>query len=173
MRSGVVAEFPTPEDLLAAHDLLRRAGYTRLRSWTPYPVRGVIEKLPPSKVPWIMLGAGICGAVFAYAIQWWCNAVDYPLNVGGRPLDSIPAFIPITFETTVLASAVTGFFAALAFSGLPRLSHPLFEIDVFERATVDRFWLGVDDADPRFDADVADHLRSAGALRCERLGPRP
>jgi Protein of unknown function (DUF3341) len=103
-------------------------------------------------------------------VQWWCNAYDYPLDVGGRPLHSAPAFIPITFESAVLAASLTGFFAMIVLSGLPRLHHPVFGIDGFERASVDRFWIGVERADPCFDETVREELSAAGALRCERVG---
>jgi hypothetical protein len=104
-------------------------------------------------------------------VQWWCNAHNYPINVGGRPLNSAPAFIPITFESAVLAASLVGFFAMLALCGLPRLSHPVFEIAGFDRASVDRFWVGIDDSDPRFDEAVIGDLSRLGALRCERVVP--
>jgi hypothetical protein len=170
MHSGVVAEFETPEAFATAYVSLCDRGYTRLSSWTPYPVRSVVDRLPESRVAPIMLGAGATGAVVAYAIQWWCNAVDYPINVGGRPLNSVVAFIPITFETTVLFSAVAGFFATLALCGLPRLWHPLAEVDGSERITIDRFWLGVDASDPLFADAVEQDLVHLGALQCRRVG---
>ncbi len=170
MRSGMVAEFDSPAAFAAAYDALRARGYTRLSSWTPYPVREVEARLPESKVAPIMLGAGITGAAIAYFIQWWCNARDYPIDVGGRPLHAVVAFIPITFETTVLASAVAGFFATLLFCGLPRLSHPVFAIEGADRITVDRFWIGIDAADPAFGETIERELGELGALRCQRYG---
>jgi hypothetical protein len=170
MRSGILAEFDSPEALERAYEQLERAGYTRLESWTPYGVRGIVKRLPESLVPWIMLGAGLFGGGFGYLVQWWCNARDFPLNVGGRPLNSAPAFIPITFESAVLFASVTGFFVMLGFCGFPRLCHPIFEVEGFSRASVDRFWIGVDDTDPCFDDRLPDRLSSMGALRCERLG---
>jgi hypothetical protein len=169
LRSGVVAEFDSAEALERAYGTLEREGYTRLASWTPYPAKGVLRRLPESMIPWIMLGAGLFGGGFGYLLQWWCNARDFPIIVGGRPLNSAPAFIPITFESAVLAASVTGFLTMLAFSRLPRLYHPLFEIEGFGRAAIDRFWLGVDDTDPRFDASLPDRLTALGARRCERL----
>jgi hypothetical protein len=170
MHDGVVAEFETPEAFAAAYASLCDRGYTRLSSWTPYPVRSVVNRLPESRVAPIMLVAAIAGAVFAYAVQWWCNAVNYPINVGGRPLHSVVAFIPITFETTVLFSALAGFFATLALCGLPRLWHPLAEVPGSERVTIDRFWLGVDAADPLFADAVEEDLVRLGALQCRRVG---
>jgi hypothetical protein len=173
MRSGIMAEFDSPESLVRAYARLERAGYTRLLSWTPYPVKGVLKRLPESIIPWIMLGAGLLGGGFGYLLQWWCNVRAFRINVGGRPLNSAPAFIPITFESAVLAASLAGFFVMLAFSGLPRLHHPVFEVDGFERASVDRFWLGVDDRDPRYGEHLHDALSTLGALRTVRLGGTP
>jgi hypothetical protein len=172
MRSGVLAEFATPEALDRAFASLRRAGYTRLGAWTPYPSRSIVRSLPESILPWIMLAAGLLGGGAGYVIQWWVNLRAFRIDVGGRPLNSAPAFIPIAFESAVLAAGLAGFFALLWACGLPRLHHPLFEVEGFERAAVDRFWLGVDDTDPRFDAGVADELAGLGALRCTRLEAR-
>jgi hypothetical protein len=170
VREGIVAEFDGPDGLERALLRLRALGYTRVRSWTPYPVRGVVTQLPESLVPWIMLVAGLTGAGVGYLIEWWCNAHDYRLDVGGRPYNAIPAYIPIAFESGVLAACVGGFVAILALSGLPRLHHPMFEVDGFERASVDRFWIGVDARDPRFDDRLSELLLASGALRWERLG---
>lgn len=170
MRSGVVAEFETPEAFAAAYASLCDRGYTRLSSWTPYPVRSVVDRLPESPVAPIMLAGGIAGAVIAYVIQWWCNAIDYPIDVGGRPLHAVVAFVPITFETTVLLSSIAGFFAALALCGFPRLWSPLAEVPGSERVTVDRFWLGVDAADPLFGDAVEEDLLGLGAIQCRRVG---
>jgi hypothetical protein len=177
MNDGLVAEFERPEAFQEAYTKLRELGFTRLESWSPYAVRGVVTRLPESRVPWVMLVSGLTGALLAYLVQWWCNAVDYPLDVGGRPLNSIPAFIPIVFETAVLCAAVAGFASVIGFSRLPRLHHPMFTIDGFDRVSVDRFWLALDAADPRFDprdvtseTAVRDVFAAMGALRCIRLG---
>jgi hypothetical protein len=166
----MLAEFDSPERLVRAYERLKLAGFTRLSSWTPYPIKGLVKKLPPSMVPWIMLGSGLFGGGFGYLLQWWCNARAYAIDVGGRPLNSAPAFIPITFESAVLAAALSGFFVLLAFCGLPRLYHPVFEVPGFERASIDRFWVGIDDADPRYTDLLADELVTMGALRSVRLG---
>jgi hypothetical protein len=170
VRDGVVAEFDAPEGLERAFARLTALGYTRLRSWTPYPVRGVVTRLPESLVPWIMLVAGLVGASLGYLVQWWCNAHDYRLDVGGRPYNSIPAYIPIAFESGVLAACLAGFVAILGLSGLPRLYHRVFEIEGFERASIDRFWIGVDARDPRFEDGVREVLEASGALRCAWIG---
>jgi hypothetical protein len=171
MRSGILAEFDSADALARAYERLVASGYRRLSSWSPYAVRSVVRAEGRSPMPGRMLVGGLLGAGFGYLVQWWCNAVSYPIDVGGRPLNSAPAFIPITFESAVLAASLTGFFSLLARSGLPRLGHPLFLVDGFDRAAVDRFWIGVDDADPRFDDGVVDELTRLGALRCTRLPP--
>lgn len=170
MRSGVMAEFESPEALVRAYERLTERGYVRLRSWTPYSVRPLLERAPRSPISWWMMLGAIVGGTLGYLIEWWCNARSFPIDVGGRPLDSVPAFIPITFESAVLASSLTGFFAMIAKCGLPRLVHPTFEIEGFDRASVDRFWLGVDGSDPVFDDRVIGELSQMGALRCERVG---
>lgn len=170
MRRGIMAEFDSPEALAHAYGRLGAMGCTRLYTWTPYPVRGIIRRTFPLAVPWLMLAGGLVGGGLGYLVQWWCNAIDFPIDVGGRPLHSAPAFIPITFESAVLAASLTGFVAMLAFCGLPRIHHPVFAVDGFERATVDRFWLGIDFADPRYDEGLADELTRMGALRCQRIG---
>jgi Protein of unknown function (DUF3341) len=170
MRSGIVAEFATVESLEDAYEALARAGYTRLTTWTPFPVRKVLRRLPESMVPWIMLATALLGGGAGYIIQWWCNARSFPIDVGGRPLHSAPAFIPIAFESAVLAASVTGFLVLLGFCGMPRLHHPVFEIAGFERAMIDRFWIGVDDTDPAYAEQVEETLKEHGAIRCARLG---
>lgn len=170
LRNGVLAEFESPEQLVRVVDHLIARGYTKLDAFTPFEVKEVTAKITkPSPVPMIMFAAGLSGAIFAYLVQWWCNAYRYPLNVGGRPLNSAPAFIPITFETAVLFAAITGFVATLALSGLPALWSPEFEVPGFERASIDTFWVGIDMTDPNFDGRVVDELRELGALRVEEL----
>jgi hypothetical protein len=173
VHSGVVAEFETPEALERAYDALRAKGYSRLDTWTPYAVKGIVRKGPESDVAWVMLVAALLGGAIGYFVQWWVNVSAFPIDVGGRPLHSAPAFIPIAFESAVLASAVTGFVVMLGHCGLPRLHHPVFEIEGFERASIDRFWLGVDERDPLFEGDVGEELATLGALRWTRLEAPP
>ncbi|MFS8066337.1 MAG: DUF3341 domain-containing protein [Byssovorax sp.] len=175
MRSGVLGEFMTPEAMIAAIVSLRDRGYRRLDAFSPYPVHGAEEAAgtPRSPLGWIAFQLGLAGAGAAYLLQWYCNAYDYPLNVGGRPLHSAPAFIPITFEMGVLSAATAGLIAYLAFTGLPELWSPVFEVEGFERASIDRFWVGVDVRDPRFDrAAVEQAFAELGAARVAWAGPR-
>jgi len=149
---GLVVEFDTPEELLHAAERTRARGYRKIDAFTPFPIEGLPQALGKrTYVPLLVLIAGVIGGVGAYFMQWYANAISYPLNVGGRPIHSWPAFIPITFELTVLAAAITGFLAVFILSGLPRLHHPLFDLPRFERASQDRFFLCVEARDPIFD----------------------
>ncbi len=126
--------------------------------------------LRDTRLPWVVLGAGIAGATAALVMQGWMNAVDYPLVISGKPLFSLPASIPITFELTVLASAITAFLSMFAFNRLPQLYHPVFQSERFRRVTNDRFFLAVESADPQFDAERTEALlRRLGSRHVEWL----
>jgi len=175
MRIAVAAEYESPEELLAAVRALRGRGYERLDACTPYPLAEVEEALGlrRTRLPWLTLAGGICGGLGGYLLQWWCNSVDYPLNVGGRPIDSAPAYIPVTFEMTVLFAALFLFFGLWIGARMPEPWSPLFEVDGFDRASVDRFWLLVDARDPRLEEAgeepaLAGVLSGAGALQVVR-----
>jgi hypothetical protein len=175
MRTGLVAEFGTSEELLRAIADLRALGYTRLDAFTPYPIKGAAEALglPRSRLNWLVFVFGIGGAGLAYLLQWFCNAYDYPLNVGGRPLHSAPTFIPIAFEMGVLCAAVSGIVLFFIAAGLPELYSPVFDVEGFERASLDRFWLGVDERDPAFDSEALTRaLAESGAIRVDFAGAR-
>jgi hypothetical protein len=175
MRTGILAEFPTPEDLLRAVRELRRRGFRRLDAFTPYPVKGLEQalSLPRSPLNWMVFPFAMIGAGLSYLIQWWCNAVDYPINVGGRPLNSVPAFIPIVFETGVLTASFLGFFIFLALSGLPDLYSPVSDVEGFERTSTVTFWVGVDELDPAFNAvELERTFTELGALHVGRAEPR-
>ena len=173
MRFGVLAEFGSPERLLAAIHELRKRGYRRMDAFTPFPVRGVQEALalPRSRLDLLAGPLGAFGAVFAFCLQSLLVGYLYPLNDGGRPPISIPAFIPITFETMVLFASVAIFLLFFWICRLPRLSHPLFSVPGFASATSTGFWLGVNVRDERFDPDGTEReLRALGAARVEYVG---
>ncbi|HVV17267.1 MAG TPA: DUF3341 domain-containing protein [Polyangia bacterium] len=173
MRFGVIAEFGDPERLLAAIRALRGRGYRRLDAFTPFPVPGVQQALdlPRSRVSQMAGPVGAFGAGFAFFLQWLLVGYFYPLNDGGRPPFSIPAFIPITFETMVLFTSVAVFILFFWICRLPRLHHPLFAAPGFESATRDGFWLGVNVHDDKFDPDGTEReLRALGAARVEYVG---
>ena len=181
MDRGLCAEFESVEAVVAAARRLRALGVRRIDAYTPFPIRELdkVLALPRSQIPSLVFAAGVTGAAVAYGIQYWCAAIAYPVNVGGRPLHSAPAFIPITFETTVLFASLAAFLLALAKAGLPRLHHPLFEVEGFERASIDRFWIAVDARDLRLEDGVTsfDALRSTleglGASRIGLFGGEP
>jgi len=172
LEAGVLAEFDASDRAVAAARALREDGYSAIVGYTPYPVPELRDTLEPgrTRLPLIVLLSGLAGAVFAYWLQWYTAADSYVLNVGGRPAHAGPAFIPITFETMVLFASCTGFFALFFILGLPRLWAPVSDIEGFDRASVDRFWIGVSERDARFDgARIAARLQSAAPLRVVRL----
>lgn len=173
MNRGLLAEFSSAGALVEGVRSLRRSGYREIDAFSPYPLEEVEAALGlgRSRIPMAVLIAGIAGGVLAYFIQWWTNAVDYPLNVGGFPPHSPPTSIPITFETTVLFASFAAFLGVFAASRLPRLWDPVFEIEGFERAMVDRFFVAIDAADESFDAERSTaHLLALDPLRVIALG---
>jgi hypothetical protein len=152
---GLVAEFANEEALLHAAQAARAAGYRRMDAYTPFPVEGLSDIIDfrKSRVPLLMLLGGIAGGLAGYALQYWASVINYPLNIGGRPLHSAPMFIPVTFETTILVSAIVGVIAMIALNGLPAPYHPLFNVAEFARASQDRFFLAIEATDPQFDPD--------------------
>jgi hypothetical protein len=173
MRAGLLGQLDDPEALLGAVRALRQAGYTRLDAFTPRPILALDEALGLSRslLPWGVFPAGVAGVGIAVLIQWYCNAFDFRLNVGARPPFALPAFIPITFETCVLAASLTAFFSFFWMARLPRLSHPLFTAEGIERATLDGYFLGVSAADPLYDGErTRRELLAAGATRVVPFG---
>src|SRR5919198_3014613 len=164
MASWVLAEFRDEASLCAAARRLRELGHRRLDAYSPIPLHGIDEALGLRKsvVPLIALVAGVSGAVGGYLMQWWMNAVDYPINVANRPVHSPPANIPITFECGVLLAALCIVVGLIALSGLPRTHHPVFEVEGFRTASIDALWLSVETGEE--DA-VARELDRLGALQ--------
>jgi Protein of unknown function (DUF3341) len=155
MQPGVLAEFADAATMLEGLKLLRENGYRRLESYTPYPVDGVAERLglSPSRLPKLTFAGGLLGALAGYLIQWYANVYDYPYNVGGRPVHPVPAFIPSTFEAAVLGAALAAFVLVFLLNRLPALWHPAFEVEGFERAFIDRYWIGIERVEDRLDLD--------------------
>ena len=144
----------------------RDAGFRRFDSYTPFPVHGLDKAmgLGPSYLPWLVLIAGITGASLAMLFMIWTSAYDYPLNIGGKPTFSIPAFIPVTFEVTILFSGLTAVFGMFVLNRMPTYHHPLFEVAQFAKATDDRFFILIERKDKRYDRDsVTDFLNKTGA----------
>jgi hypothetical protein len=162
--SGVLGQFAQPQELLnAAGETVR--GPWRAEAFTPFHVEGLSEALGRGRAPLpaVVLAGGLLGGGGGFLMQYWASAAAYPLDVGGRPLNSWPAFIPVTFELTVLGASLAAVFGLIAFCGLPRLNHPVFEAEAFRRASSDKFFLYLEGADG-FDAAAARaRLRKAGA----------
>lgn len=176
MTRGLLAEFETAEALVAAARELREAGYRRLDAYTGFHVAGLDEALglPRSRLPAVALLGALAGGLLAYLVQWYTNAWHSPLNVGGLPPHGAPAFVPTTVQVAILAGVLTGFVGLLVTAGLPALWHPLFEVEGFDRVSRDRFFLGLDHRDPRFDREASERdLGATGALRVTAVGLEP
>ena len=150
---GLMAEFATPQQILHATRRAHEQGYRVMDAYTPYPVEGLADELglPRTRVPFVVLVGGLVGAGAGYLMQYWAMAVDYPLNVGGKPLNSWPAFIPIAFEVMVLVAAFAAILGMFFLNGLPEPYHPVFNVPRFARASQDRFFLCIESADPKFE----------------------
>ncbi len=167
---GLLAEFSNPGELVEAVEAARRDGYTRLDTFSPFPIHGMDAAmgLPSSKLGYIVIGGGITGCALAFLMQWWMSAYDYPLNISGKPLFAIEPSVPIAFELTILLSALGAVGGMLALNGLPKPYNPLFYSERFGRATDDGFFLHIAEADRRFDrSGTAAMLRAHGALGVE------
>ncbi len=170
--AGYLVEFETAGDLLTAAEKVRDAGFKQWDCFTPFPVHGLDDAmgLRATKLPWLVLGGGVTGAFLGMLMQWWMNAVDYPINISGKPLWSIPANIPVGFEMTILLAAFGSFFGMLALNRLPRLHHPVFESQRFKRASSDRFFINLECDDPMFDETRTHEFAvSLGGVQVERL----
>jgi hypothetical protein len=152
---GVMAEFETAEQILGATRRAREAGYRAMDAYTPYPVEGLANELGLSRtrVPFVVLAAGLVGAAAGFLMQYWSMAVDYPFNVGGRPYNSWPVFIPITFEVMVLVAALAALLGMFFLNSLPQPYHPVFNVPRFAHASQDRFFLCIEATDPQFDRE--------------------
>ena len=150
---GLVAEFGDDKALIEAARRTRAAGYRCVDAYAPFSVEGLSDALGfrRDRVALITLLGGIVGGVGGYFLQWYSAVIDYPINSGGRPLHSWPAFIPATFEMTVLGAALAAFFGMLILNGLPRLVHPIFNAPEFDLASRNRFFLCIEARDPRFE----------------------
>jgi hypothetical protein len=152
---GLLAAFDHHEDLLEAAARAHAAGYRRMDGYSPFAIEGLAEALGRKcrLVPFLFLLGGITGGLGGYFMQWFAMAWDYPLDIGGKPLHTWPMFIPITFELTILGSALLGFFGTLALNHFPQPYHPVFNNQDFrQHASSDGFFLCIEAADPKFDA---------------------
>ena len=150
---GLMAEFDDPGHLVQAARRAYAEGYRRMDAYSPLPIEELHEAIGfhDTRLPLIVLIGGVIGCVAGYLIQWWSSAVAYPLNIGGKPLHSWPAFIPVTFECTILGASLSAVFGMLGLNGLPMPYHPVFNAPDFQLASRDRFFLCIEARDPQFD----------------------
>jgi Alternative complex III, ActD subunit len=163
---GVMGEFAGVAELVHAIEGVRAKGYTRIDAYSPFPSHEIIHAmhLPPSRLPWIVLAGGLLGLAGGYFLQIYSAVIDYPTNIGGKPLHSWPFFVPVTFECTILGAALAAVFGMLALNRLPTPYHPVFNHPKFALASRESFFLCVEATDPKFDADeVAELLNSLEA----------
>ncbi|HWD90923.1 MAG TPA: DUF3341 domain-containing protein [Verrucomicrobiae bacterium] len=165
---GLMAEFEEHEQLLAAARRAYAEGYRRMDGYSPFPIEGLAEALGHeySAIPLFTLVGGIAGGLGGYFMEWYAMAHLYPLNVGGRPYNSWPNFIPIVFELTVLIASVSAFLGVFILNKLPQPNHPVFNVPEFERASIDRFFLCIEAEDPKFSlAETRKFMESLKASK--------
>jgi hypothetical protein len=169
---GLLAEFDDPHALVEAAERTRAAGYRNIDAYTPIPVHGLVEALGdvPTKLPWLTFIGGLLGAITGVVLQYYISVIDYPMNVGGRPVFSWPSYIPVTFETTVLGAALFSVLGMLALNGLPLPYHPVFNVPEFRRASRNRFFLCIEARDPAFQLQpTRDFLAGLKALNVHEV----
>jgi hypothetical protein len=165
---GLLAEFETAQQLIDAATRARDEGYQRMDAYTPFPVEGLTDALGhrSTRLPYVVLLGGILGGLGGYLLQWYTSVYSYPLNIADRPFHSWPAFIPVTFECTILGAALSAVFGMLGLNGLPEPYHPLFNIERFALASRDRFFLCIRIVDPKFNlAETRKFLESLPGAR--------
>jgi len=169
---GLLVEFDTVDGLMSAAERVRDAGYKFWDAHTPFPVHGLSDAmgLKPTRLPHIVLGGGLVGCAVGLLIQWWMNAIDYPLLISGKPFFGLPAAIPVAFELTILFGAIGAFLGMLVSNGLPAYRHPLLTNDRFRRATADRFYISVEADDPLFEREkTGAFMASLGGSAVEEI----
>jgi hypothetical protein len=169
---GLLAEFHSPAEVVAAARRVKEAGYKKVDGYSPYPIEDLSEALHfhHSPLPAMVLAGGITGLIAGFGLEYWASVIEYPLNVGGKPFFSWPAFIPAAFETTILFAAGTAVLGMLAINGLPEPYHPVFNVPSFALATRDKFFLCIEADDPSFDlAQTRKFLEGLGATEVSEV----
>lgn len=169
---GLLAQYENPQDIYKACERVRDGGYQKWDACTPFAVHGLDKAMgvKPSPLPWFVLIVGILGSAIGLLFQVWSMGYDYPFVVGGKPFNSLPAWVPVWYEFTVLSSCLTIFFGNWILSGLPRLHHPAFESQAFARVTDDKFFIMIEAEDGQFDQEkTAALLKDTGATLVEEL----
>ena len=164
---GLMAEFEDPTSLVTATERAHHEGYRRMDAYSPYPIEELHHALGArhTRLPLVVLIGGLAGGIGGYALEYWSSVIAYPLNIGGKPLHSWPAFIPVTFECTILAAALSCVLGMLALNGLPMPYHPVFNLPRFALASRNRFFLCIESKDPKFDIEATRRF-------LETLNPR-
>jgi hypothetical protein len=171
---GLLAEFDTPKDLVDAAKRVYAAGYRRIDTFSPYPIEEAWEAIghEDRRLSAIVLGGGITGLLTGLALQEWVHTIAYPVNVAGKPLNSWPQFIPVIFELTILFAALSAVIGMIVLNGLPQPYHPAFNVERFEHASRDKFFLIVESEDPKFDRQAtADFLKGLHATEVSEVEP--
>ena len=151
---GLMAEFDSAQDLMAAAHKTHEAGYQKIDAFSPFPIEGLAEAIGfhKNRVPLVVLIGGLIGGLSGYALQYWVAAITYPTNIGGRPYHSWPSFIIVTFEMPLLFAGLSAVFGMLALNGLPMPYHPVFNVAEFRKASENKFFLVVFSSDPKYDS---------------------
>ena len=171
---GLIAEFETPTELVAAARRTREAGFRKFDAFSPMPIHELDDAmdLHDNRVSKFTFIGGLCGCVGGFSLATWCSAVAFPLNVGGRPTISVPMFIPITFECTILLAGLTAAISMLVMNGDPTPYHPVFNVERFASASRNKFFLCIESEDPKFDRQAtATFLESLGAEEIAEVAP--
>ncbi len=172
---GVMAEFETPGALVAAARRAYEAGYRKMDTYSPYPIEDAWDAIGhhDRRLSLIVLLGGLTGLCTGYGLQYWVHAITYPTNIAGKPLNSWPQFIPVTFELTILFAALSAVIGMIVLNGLPMPYHPVFNVQRFaDHASQDRFFLVIEAADPRFDKlQTADFLKGLNAAEVSEVEP--
>lgn len=169
---GVVAEFKNPDDLVAAATAARDAGYSKMDGYSPVPVHGLVDVVggKDDRLGFLVFGAGLTGALVGLGLQYWVSVEAYPHNAGGKPLFSLPAFVPVTFECTILLAALTAAGAMLFLNGLPRPHDPVLNAEAMSRVTSDAYCLCIEASDPNYDEQkVVDFFNSLNPVSVEAV----
>ena len=171
---GLMAEFDDPNHLVAAARRATEEGYRCMDAYSPFPIEPVWEAFHADdrRVQLFVLIGGITGCLAGFGLCYWTQVIAYPLNIGGRPFNSWPSFIPVTFETTILFAAFTAVLGMIALNGLPMPYHPVFNVPRFSRASQDGFFLAIEAADPKFDRSrTSEFLKNLGAKEVNEVEP--
>jgi hypothetical protein len=171
---GLLAEFDTPTQLVDAAKRVYSAGYRRIDTFSPFPIEEAWEAIGhhDRRLSAIVLAGGIAGLLTGFALEEWVHTIAYPVNIAGKPLNSWPQFIPVMFELTILFAAIAGVLGMIVLNGLPQPYHPAFNVERFEHASRDKFFLIVESEDPKFDRQgTADFLKGLNATEVSEVEP--